>query len=241
VTPVKATQPFQTLNDAMTKLPNRLGFGHSLKDACQYAVQTVGKVVVGLIALDGFKRINDTFGHTAGDQVLQLAAARLQSAGGSRMTVARMGGDEFALLIPEIEQVAEAIVGDVQRQFEQPFVIHSQEVFLRWSIGLSVFPDHAQDQETLLNQADTAMYHAKRAGGGHAFYQRTYDHTSTSDVAIISALHHALSRQEMQVFYQPVVHAENHMVTAHEALLRWARPSGIGERSSCTTRGGSGG
>lgn len=219
---------FQTLNDAMTELPNRLGFGQSLKDACQHAVQTGGKVVVGLIDLDGFKHINDTFGHTAGDQVLQLAAARLQSAGGSRMTVARMGGDEFALLIPEIEEVAEAIVGDVQRQFEQPFVIHSQEVFLRWSIGLSVFPDHAQDQETLLNQADTAMYHAKRAGGGHAFYQRTH-HSSTpeSDVAMISALHHALSRQEMQVFYQPVVHAENHMVIAHEALLRWARPSGM--------------
>jgi diguanylate cyclase (GGDEF)-like protein len=225
----RADLTFQTLNDPMTQLPNRLGFAQSLTNTCQRALRTGEKVVVGMLDLDGFKRINDTFGHTAGDQLLQLAATRLSAAAGDRILIARMGGDEFSLLMGGVEQVeeAEAAVRVVQHGFETPFLIHGQEIFLRWSIGLSVYPDNTRDQETLLSQADTAMYHAKRAGGGYTFYQRTQEHSSTSDMAMISALHHAIKREELRVYFQPVVHATSHVVVAHEALLRWVRPSGM--------------
>ncbi len=225
----RADLMFQTLNDPMTQLPNRLSFSQSLTNACQHALRMGERVVVGMLDLDGFKRINDTFGHTAGDQLLQLAAARLTAAAGNSMLIARMGGDEFSLLIREVQQIggAEAAVRDVQRGFDTPFHIHGQEIFLRWSIGLSVYPDDTRDQEALLSQADTAMYHAKRAGGGHTFYQRIQEHSSTSDMALIAALHHAIEREELRVYFQPVVHAGSHVTVAHEALLRWARPSGM--------------
>ncbi|OLV20105.1 putative bifunctional diguanylate cyclase/phosphodiesterase [Deinococcus marmoris] len=217
------------MNDALTGLPNRVQFRQHLAEACRRANISGEKVVVGLMDIDRFKQINDTFGHAEGDQLLKGIARRLKEATATGDVVARMSGDEFMMLLTDVRSVEDVapVTKRLEKSFAAPFLIADQEVFVRWSLGLSVYPDDALEMDVLLSHADAAMYRAKRAGGGHATFQRQEDERITLHVERLTALHRAIERDELRLYFQPKVHAESHAVVAHEALLRWIRPSGI--------------
>ena len=217
------------MNDTLTGLPNRVQFRHQLIDACRRADVSGEKVVVGLLDLDRFKLINDSFGHATGDLLIIEVARRLKEATATSDVVARMSGDEFILLFTDVRSVADIalVTKRLQDSFGVPFVIAGQELFVHWSLGLSVYPDDARELDALLSHADAAMYRVKRAGGGHTAFQRQEDERTTLQVERLTALHRALERDELRVYFQPVVHAGSRAVVAHEALIRWMRPSGI--------------
>ncbi|WP_229776329.1 sensor domain-containing phosphodiesterase [Deinococcus ruber] len=217
------------MNDTLTGLPNRVQFRQQLTEACRRADITGEKVVVGLLDLDRFKPINETFGHAEGDGLLAAVARRLQEATATSDVVARMGGDEFVLLLTDIRSVADiaVVTQRLKDTFTQPFLVSNQEVFVHWSLGFSVYPDDALELDALLSHADAAMDRVKRAGGGHAAFQRQEDEQTDLPVERLTALHRALERHELQLYFQPVVHAATQAVVAHEALLRWIRPAGI--------------
>lgn len=215
----------QALHDPLTSLPNRLHFGLHLERALAEARAAQTQVAVGLIDLDRFKLINDTLGHSAGDQLLQQVAARLSRHLGHANALARMGGDEFLFLLApvagprEAEQCAQGLI----TALELPFVLGGQEVFVRPSIGLSLFPAQGQTPESLLQQADTAMYRAKRRGGGFSLYAPEI-RSGHSVVTLESALNRALERDEFVLHYQPQFAAHTRELQGVEALLRWQHP-----------------
>ncbi|MFB9993336.1 EAL domain-containing protein [Deinococcus oregonensis] len=213
------------LHDSLTGLPNRANLRQRLLHATHRADQTGESVVLGLMDLDRFKLVNDTLGHAAGDELLRLIALRLRECVASSDTVARMGGDEFALIFNELVHAADSqlIVDRISQAFATPFHVDGQEVFVHSSLGLTVYPENANDLETLLSQADTAMYRAKRAGGGHAFFHPRYDQPVPAEMELLVALHHALEHREFELLYQPIVRAHDHTVMAYEALIRWNR------------------
>ncbi|SMB97242.1 putative bifunctional diguanylate cyclase/phosphodiesterase [Deinococcus hopiensis] len=217
------------LLDSLTGLPNRANFRQRLTQAMRRAELTGHKVVLGLMDLDRFKLINDTLGHAAGDELLRLTATRLRECVASSDTVARMGGDEFALLFTDIPDATHSgrILERIRHAFAAPFSLAGQELFVHWSLGLSVYPDDASGTETLLSQADTAMYRAKRAGGGHTFFNVLRDQHTSAEMEMLTGLHHALERGEFQLYYQPIVDARSRTTAAHEALIRWLRPDGL--------------
>ena len=217
------------MTDALTGLPNRVQFRQQLIEACRRADLSRQKVMVGLLDLDQFKRINDTFGHAAGDEVLREVGRRLKETTATGDVVARISGDEFVLLLSDVQSVGNVsvVTRRLEDSFAVPFVVEGQEVFVHWSLGWSVYPDDARELDTLLGHADAAMFRAKRAGGGHAVFQRQEDQRSDLHVERLSALHRALDRDEFRLYFQPKVDAVSHAVVAHEALLRWVRPSGI--------------
>ena len=217
------------MTDALTGLPNRVQFRQHLTSACRRADLSGEKVVVGLLDLDRFKQINDTFGHAAGDEVLREVGRRLKETTATGDMVARVSGDEFVLLLTDVQSIRNVslVTKRLQDSFAVPFVVGGQEVFVHWSLGLSVYPNDAHQLDTLLGHADAAMFRAKRAGGGHAVFQQQEDQRSDLHVERLSALHRALDRDEFRLYFQPKVDAVSHAVVAHEALLRWIRPSGI--------------
>lgn len=217
------------LLDGLTGLPNRANFRQRVAQAMRRADLHGRKAVLGLMDLDRFKLINDTFGHAAGDELLKLMAFRLQECVASSDTVARMGGDEFALIFTDLEDPAhsERILERIRQAFAAPFTLAGQDVFVHWSLGLSVYPDDAADAETLLSEADTAMYRIKRAGGGHTFFNPVRDQHTPAEMEMLTGLHRALERREFQLYYQPIVDAETQTTVAHEALIRWVRPDGL--------------
>ncbi|WP_415784077.1 putative bifunctional diguanylate cyclase/phosphodiesterase [Deinococcus saxicola] len=216
------------LHDSLTSLPNRSHFRQLLAQACRRADQSGEKVLVGLLDLNRFKLINDTLGHAAGDELLRQVAQRLKHSLATSDVVARMSGDEFTLLLTDVSSMQDAhnIIERVYQTFDQPFVLGQREVFIRCSIGLSSYPDNALEPETLLSQADMAMYRVKRAGGGYAFFDLNQDQGSPIEIEQLTALNHAIERDELRLVFQPIVEARTLRVAGHEALLRWERQSG---------------
>ena len=217
--------------DSLTGLPNRAQFQQRLADACLHADVSGRKVVLGNLDLDQFKRINDTFGHAAGDTLLRQVAQRLKEGTSRDDVVARVSGDEFVLLLTDVQTAEEAsvAVSRLEETFIAPFLISARqiEVCVRWSLGLSVYPDDAKEPDELLSHADAAMYRIKRAGGGHATFMAHHDQRSPLEMERLSALHRAVERGELRLYFQPIVHARGHAVLSHEALVRWERPSGL--------------
>ncbi|WP_407539815.1 EAL domain-containing protein [Deinococcus radiomollis] len=217
------------MTDTLTGLPNRVQFRRQLVEGCRRADVNGEKVAVGLLDLDRFKLINDTFGHAEGDRLLRAVAQRLKEATSTSDVVARMSGDEFVLLLTDVRSADDIrrVTRRLEDRFAAPFMIGGQEVFIHWSLGLSVYPDDAQEPDALLGHADAAMYRVKQAGGGHTSFQQQEDGRASLQVERLTALHRAIERDELRLYFQPVVLAETRAVVAHEALLRWVRPSGI--------------
>ncbi|MEN1956900.1 putative bifunctional diguanylate cyclase/phosphodiesterase [Luteimonas changyuni] len=214
--------------DSLTNLPNRSLLAERLSRAIVHARRDGSRVAVLFLDLDRFKDINDSLGHAVGDRILRAAAARLQQAVGPGQTVARLAGDEFTVILEglAVPEDAERVAREIIMAFEAPLVPEDgQEVSVSASIGVSLYPDHAQVPTELLKRADAAMYQAKAAG------RRTwmrYDDSMEAAIrrrAILAgALHKALDRGELRVVYQPRQALASSRITGAEALLRWTSP-----------------
>jgi len=214
----------QAQHDALTGLPNRLLFNEHLKHALARAKRKKSRLAVMFLDLDRFKLINDTMGHSLGDQLLHDVAERIRQTLREGDTVARQGGDEFLVLLPEIKDeleaalVAERILG----LFTQPIILESNEIYISTSIGISLYPNDASDLETLVKQADTAMYYAKEKGRNNCqFFTVGLNIKANERLSTENSLRKALARGEFVLHYQPQVGLESGAVVGLEALIRW--------------------
>jgi diguanylate cyclase (GGDEF)-like protein len=214
--------------DPLTGLPNRLLFEQRLREALERVGRAPSGLAVLFIDLDGFKPINDSFGHAAGDEVLRQVGQRLEGLGGEREMVARIGGDEFLLLLeqPEHPWAASALAQRALRTLGQTYKLpNSVEVSLSCSIGIALFPQHGPMNKLIAN-ADAAMYAAKGVGGStFAFFEPRMDIDVREQVELQRDLRGAMERGELQLYYQPKVDARSAQVTGAEALVRWQHPS----------------
>lgn len=221
---------FMAHHDALTELPNRVLFMDRLTQATADAKWRARLVAVMFIDLDHFKRINDTLGHEAGDALLITVAARLSETLRERDTVARFGGDEFAIMLGDVaaQSDVEILAEKVLEVLRQPVTVQEQKFFLSASMGISMFPGDALDASTLLRNADTAMYRAKETGkNNYQFYSAEMSKRAMDRMILERSLRQALEREEFRVYYQPQVDLESGRIIGVEALLRWERP-GVG-------------
>ena len=221
------------LHDSLTGLPNRIAIQEHLAQALKRAERSGASVALMFIDLDNFKLINDSFGHAAGDQLLQAVGARLREAVRDSDLVARQGGDEFLILLPDLPRreggspelsasPAEGVAQKVRDALRSPFSVEGIETFISASIGISLYPDHAADAMTLIKHADFAMYMVKESGrDGHALYARAVD-TGLEEISRANRLRKALEDgRGLVLHYQPIVTLESREVVGVEALVRW--------------------
>lgn len=214
------------LHDALTGLPNRALFHDRVRQAIAAAERNGDRFAVMLLDLDRFKQVNDTLGHQIGDRLLQAVGPRL--AGGLRKsdTLARLGGDEFAVLLPapvDLERASTTAERLVESMF-LPFTIDGMNLDLGVSVGTALYPDHGVDLESLVHNADVAMYKAKREQLGFSIFNAEQAEGSARRLSLQRDLRPAIDRGEMQVLFQPKVAVAGWVVTGAEALLRWHHP-----------------
>jgi diguanylate cyclase (GGDEF)-like protein/PAS domain S-box-containing protein len=214
-------------HDALTNLPNRLLFKDRLTVALSHAQRDGSHLAVLFLDLDRFKIINDSLGHNIGDQLLQAVAARVQSCVRDSDTVARLGGDEFTVLLPRLNRSEDAapVATKIIEAIRYPFHIEGREFFITTSIGISLFPDDGNDAETLIKNADTAMYQAKEVGrDNYQLFNAIVNAKALQRIALEHGLRKALASGEFRVYYQPIFDLRSGSVTGMEALLRWTHP-----------------
>ncbi|MCJ0973690.1 EAL domain-containing protein [Pseudomonas sp. PS1] len=217
--------------DSLTQLPNRTLFQDRLHGSLQLATRRGGWVVLMFLDLDRFKPINDSLGHAAGDRMLKDVAVRLASCVEEDDTVARMGGDEFTLLLHPGGDRDEALTRAIHvaerilASLAEPFVLSGREFFVTASIGIALSPQDGNDLSQLMKNADTAMYHAKERGKNNfQFYQAEMNASALERLELESDLRHALEQRQFVLHYQPQFLADGHTLTGVEALLRWQHP-----------------
>ncbi|BAU46652.1 hypothetical protein SVA_0070 [Sulfurifustis variabilis] len=213
--------------DPLTQLPNRTLFHDRLQQTINAARREAKSFALFIMDLDRFKDINDTLGHHIGDRLLQQVALRLRGKLRESDTVARMGGDEFAILLPTVNgKHADMAARMLLQTLRAPFQIDDHNLDVGTSIGIALYPDHGIDAHTLTQRADVAMYAAKNAGCGHAFYDSRMDHHHPTRLALMGELRQAVEQEQFVLYYQPIVRLETDRVTSVEALVRWRHPSG---------------
>ncbi|WP_210398058.1 EAL domain-containing protein [Motiliproteus sediminis] len=213
--------------DLLTELPNRMLASDRLYSALSRAKRLKTQLAVLHIGIDRFKWVNDTYGHDAGDSLLKDTGSRLSSVVGESDTVARLNGDEFLVVLPEIrsshdaEQVASALV----HRLAKPFQLDKGEAYLAASIGISLYPIDAEDVTALLHHADSAMWRAKEAGGnGYRFFTHEMNVEAQARADLEKDLRRAVVEQQFEVYYQPLIGMQGGRVTGAEALIRWNHP-----------------
>ena len=211
--------------DTLTGLPNRTLLGERLAHAVIRARRTAHKVAVLFLDLDRFKHVNDSMGHATGDRVLKAVGERLRANVRDTATVARLGGDEFTVVLEDVQHVEDAqqIASELLEVFTQPLQLDGgQHVVISPSIGISLYPDHAQVPTDLLKFADTAMYQAKDEGRNvFRVYTPAMDAVARQRAGMVSALRMALERNELHLVYQPMLALSEGRIAGVEALLRW--------------------
>ncbi len=212
--------------DSLTGLPNRLLFMEHLRESLRRAHRNGHRIAICLLDLDEFKQVNDTLGHNAGDQLLKFVAQRLTERLRSG-SVARIGGDEFAFCLTNFSgadspaRVAQGLLSEITR----PYTLRNQEVFVTASVGIAIYPADGQVVETVVKNADAAMYHAKREGrNNYQFYTPSMNAMAIQRLAMENALRKAIELNQLRAFYQPVVDVQTREVLGAEALLRWVHP-----------------
>jgi diguanylate cyclase (GGDEF)-like protein len=212
-------------HDALTELPNRTLLYDRLDQATRVANREGTTLALLLLDLNGFKQVNDTLGHYAGDRVLQSVASRLRDALREVDTVARLGGDEFAILLPLTDLDGALLTAQkVLREIEQPCVVDHRSLSVQASLGIACFPDHGSSSDALVQKADVAMYVAKADRVGIAVYAPSRDHLTNRRLTLVSELRKATSEGQFFVEYQPIIHLRTKVVVGVEALVRWNHP-----------------
>ncbi|KQL52944.1 histidine kinase [Heyndrickxia shackletonii] len=213
--------------DIVTDLPNRVLLNDRLNQGLTYAGIHNEKAAVLYLDLDRFKYINDTMGHSYGDVLLREVAKRLSACIPKSATVSRQGGDEFTIFLPNIKGKNDVmkVVNPVIDSFSKPFSLKNNEVYMKTSIGISLFPENGETAEILIKNADTAMYKAKEiSGNSYHFYSTGMNSRTFENVELESALYKALDQEELVVYYQPQINYLTKKIVGVEALLRWNHP-----------------
>jgi diguanylate cyclase (GGDEF)-like protein len=212
----------EAFHDSLTALANRALFTDRVEHALKRRSRDTGGIAVLFLDLDGFKEVNDSLGHAAGDQLLMQVAVRLRSCVWAGDTVARVGGDEFAVLIEGLDDKAEAVAARITETLREPFVVEGQELHVRASVGIAVRDPDVESADQLLRNADLAMYRAKATGEGS--FER-YDPDMHADVVerlqLGADLRRALESEELTLHYQPTFALASGQIMGVEALIRW--------------------
>ena len=214
----------QASYDELTKLPNRLLAFDRISVALADARRNQHKAALFFLDLDNFKNVNDTLGHFAGDALLVEAATRLGSCLRENTTLARFGGDEFLIVMPDLDSPnsAHLVAQRILKALQQPFYIQGRELFVTASLGITVFPDDGENTQALLQNADAAMYRSKDIGrNSYSFFTKEMNQQVSQRLGIETQLRRALSQHEFHLAYQPVMDAASGQMVAVEALLRW--------------------
>jgi diguanylate cyclase (GGDEF)-like protein/PAS domain S-box-containing protein len=214
-------------HDSLTGLPNRLLFSDRLRVAMVHANRYRQKLAVLFLDVDRFKVINDSLGHSIGDELLRRIAERVGGCIRQEDTIARLGGDEFTVLLPGIakEEDAAAIAGKILEAVRLPFFIEHRELFITTSIGVTLYPDDGADPETLVRNADTAMYRAKDQGRDNCqLYAPAMNSRALERLSLEGRLRQALQNRELVLYYQPLIELATGRIRGAEALLRWQHP-----------------
>lgn len=220
-------ESYLAYHDGLTDLPNRSMFSKVLSQSISEANRYQRQLAVAFLDLDGFKQINDTLGHEAGDELLKEVARRLRGCVRESDTVARLGGDEFVVLLPQLDdgQHAAKVAQKILAAIAKPFTLIGQEFRVTASIGISTFPADGLDEQTLTKNADLAMYHAKEEGKNNfQFYSAKLNANSLERLTLESSLRHALEHNEFRLHYQAKRDFASGRVTGMEVLLRWEHP-----------------
>ncbi len=225
--------------DVLTDLPNRYLLKDRLSQAILYAEKYKKQIAILYLDLDNFKRINDTFGHSIGDQLLQAVSSRLEkhirkidtlsrsTDDEFETTIARLGGDEFTILLREVKEIQDAskVAQRIIDLFSEPFSVGNREMFMSTSIGISLYPDDGEDTDTLLKNADTAMYYAKETGKNNfQFFTESMNRAVYERFILESNLRKAQDRKEFALYYQPQFDISTKRIIGVEALVRWMHP-----------------
>jgi diguanylate cyclase (GGDEF)-like protein len=216
----------RALHDPLTGLANRVLFVDGLGEALVDPQRRNTPAAVILLDLDGFKEVKDSFGHANGDELLRLVGTRLADEIGAQGTVARMGADEFAVLLPEIDgpETAITLAAEMVRMFDEPFEIDGIVVGMEASAGISLYPQHGSQVGELLLRADAALDEAKKGRTGWEVYTGASDEGSPMRLALLGQLRHAIDARELLLHYQPMVDMRDGSLRGVEALVRWQHP-----------------
>ncbi|MGD0281457.1 MAG: EAL domain-containing protein [Dissulfurispiraceae bacterium] len=217
---------YQAYHDNLTGLPNRSFLQNRLGDAITTAREGKRSLALIIMDLNRFKDVNAVLGHTTGDTILKKVGPLLKDSVQESVTVVRMGGDEFALLIPETGGVRQAIevTQKISKALESPFIIEGNPVQIEASFGIVLFPDHGEDADTLIKLADVALYKAKSLVNGFFVYSPELDQHTLRQLTLLGELRLAIENEELVFFYQPKVDFISRRIIGMEALLRWQHP-----------------
>jgi diguanylate cyclase (GGDEF)-like protein/PAS domain S-box-containing protein len=222
-----ATLRYQAFHDPLTGLPNRMLFDDRLGLAIANAHRNAHLLAVMFLDLDRFKNINDTLGHAIGDLLLQAVAQRIAACLRENDTISRWGGDEFTVILPQLTGIEDATTAAerILAALRPAFDLDGNELYIGSSMGIALYPRDGDDAHTLIKHADAALYHVKERGrNGYQIYTAEISSKANQQMLLENSLHHALTRRELMICYQPQLRIATWEVTAMEALVRWQHP-----------------